>query len=1014
MRDETDYYSMSYRQGYWDGVQASESGEVGIEDGVYITKHKAKSSKARHRQQDEVPQALTPELPQTIYPEAATYPRQQFEAPAPVVVSPPVATEEQRASTRRHIINITLYSASLLLVSGILLLAQTAGLGSVLKFILVWILIAACYLVGLILHARVPLLKPAAVSFVGTALAAVPIAGIVMYNLVTKEAALCWFFTSLIGMLMYAYATVQLKSQVLAYVTLLSFFIFSCTLPAVAHAQIVWYYVVMIVFGSLLTVLSHFKFSWLPQVFAQPVGVVSPIAVPLVLVVSPLSFMVMSTGEYAAVFGAATAYYLAQALTTQQGAWHQACWTLARTLAMVTVVTVASAVSGHSFVVMSITTMAVAFVNIMVSASSMKPRRAEMNHHEWMIWISFLATFAACLMVADVLNQGHAFIHMVHLSVIAVLSISLAIYLRRFEMAWPAVVALTALPVVGGIFAIQPSVGHGVIASLYALLIFLAMALRIGVLPRRSSAGGLSLIYVAVSVWLTAMAVALVGLGAFWWVAWWLLVAGICYIATWIERATVMLVFGNGAALMATTLVTRELGASVGVTAVILAWLHMAVSICSSELLRRAPIRGPELFSAGAISAAVYGGIVGLSVLNTANGDGMRLLGWIPAVAIFYWYAWRVRSIGVLALGHIAASVVPLLLALACGATWPLALGITAWVTFTVFVAASYISLLPQRVRTVSWRVGAIVAGIFGAVGFVMSSSDAERVLAWSAVATCLYYVAWVARSTGLLYSANLAAVVLAVLLCSWSGLDGTTTAVIVAWLGAVGFYGAGRIYRLVSGSIRVWQTMFVSGLLTALITAIPVAFFSGASAIWASLALIVVGATLCFDDYEWRRLRFVDIGAVIAMVGLQRAIALTAPGIDSLFYTHLWAGLLLVLAGVYRQMGRRSDAEARLVFALLAISFPLLFSALSGGAGKQVLFLVEHAILVVIGLAAIYRLAAIWGAVGVSFAVLYMLRGFTSVLTIIIGLVMIGAVIWVIIRANKKQPPQPPTTPAQ
>ena len=66
MRDETDYYSMSYRHGYWDGVQASESGEVGIEDGVYITKHKAKSSKARHRTQGEVPQTITPELPQTI------------------------------------------------------------------------------------------------------------------------------------------------------------------------------------------------------------------------------------------------------------------------------------------------------------------------------------------------------------------------------------------------------------------------------------------------------------------------------------------------------------------------------------------------------------------------------------------------------------------------------------------------------------------------------------------------------------------------------------------------------------------------------------------------------------------------------------------------------------------------------------------------------------------------------------------------------------------------------------
>lgn len=250
--DTLDYYSMSYRQGYWDGVRATEQ-KHGIS-----------------------PELASPEPAINPEPAALTYAVGDYDAAAEAAAADPslnyvdvplqmspygyvttldspspdaaymgqplapttITNDERRERNRSHTINIALYVASLLLVSGIILLAQTIGLSSVVKFAIVWLLIFVFYVAGFVINRHVPILKPAAVAFIGTALAAVPIAGITMYYLVTKDAAICWLVTSLIGSAMYIHATMAMKSQLLAYVSILSLFIFSCTLPAVSHAQV--------------------------------------------------------------------------------------------------------------------------------------------------------------------------------------------------------------------------------------------------------------------------------------------------------------------------------------------------------------------------------------------------------------------------------------------------------------------------------------------------------------------------------------------------------------------------------------------------------------------------------------------------------------------------------------------------------------------------------------------------------------------------------------------------------
>ncbi|MBP6038304.1 MAG: hypothetical protein KA604_03110 [Candidatus Saccharimonas sp.] len=1018
-RNRTDYYSMSYRQGYWDGVKAAESGQVSTKDQVsYAPAHVESNT---HPVQQSTAQVDDAYMLAIQAQEPAAQPIATIASPIAYSQQPaaPILREQppHRAAEPRHqTINIALYVASLLLVSGVILLAQTIGLADGLKFALVWLMILVYYVAGFVLIARVPLLKPAAVTFVGTALASIPVAGITMYYLVSKNAALCWLITSLIGTVLYVFATVRLRSQFLAYISILSFFIFSITLPAVAQAQLIWYYVVMIAFGSLLTLLSYFKIALVPKVFAEPINYTSPIGVPLALAASFVSFMVMSPVEYAAVFGAASLFYTAQALTARSNRWRTVAWTAARSLIMLCAVSVAAAMSDRSIEVISVTLVAAAFVNIAVSLANLKQQERSGTHHEIMLWVSIGAMFVATMMVGDIWHQDHAFIASVHLAVITFAAVTAAVRLKRLELAWPALASLTALPAMVMLYVIQPAVNQRVLAITYIVFVLLALLIRVVIVPRQASVHARSLVYVSIAIWMNAAASSMSGLDTAWWAAWWALLAAVCYVITWIERGAVALVFGNGALLIAAWLVGERMGMSNSTIAVSLVFIHMAVSIGMSELFARTNPTNRGLFHTSTISSIVYGSILALGTFVLVETDQLRTISWLSLVTILYWSFWRIRSLSVLVLAHITASIEILLVSRMAGFSWLLSLGITAWVALIGLVTAEQVTKNRNiRESQVHRQTGLIIAITLGTLSLVVSGESSAHVVVWSAAVMAMYYSSWKRRSVPLLYTANAAMVLLMTLTCSWGKLSFTLAAVCIAWASIFGFYGAGRVYREKFGSIRVWQAMFLSAIVTSLVASSLTLFASSSLEVLAgSLALMAAGLLLCYDDYEFKRLHYVDLGAIIAMFGLQRAIGVMTPGLDSLVYTHLWAFLLIGLWSLYYKQGKKIHAQTRLVFALIVLSIPALFAALDGGTGYQILFLIEHALMVVVGLARAYRLLTIWGAIGVSFAVLYMLRGYTSLLTITIGLAIIGVVVWVIVRNNTKTPPPlPPTTPA-
>ena len=97
-------------------------------------------------------------------------------------------------------------------------------------------------------------------------------------------------------------------------------------------------------------------------------------------------------------------------------------------------------------------------------------------------------------------------------------------------------------------------------------------------------------------------------------------------------------------------------------------------------------------------------------------------------------------------------------------------------------------------------------------------------------------------------------------------------------------------------------------------------------------------------------------------------------------------------------------STTVHLVLALSVFSLPTLVLAFAGDSVMEILFLIEHSLMVVVGLALNKRLITTWGAVCVTLALIYLLSGYTYVLAILAGISIIVAVTIVVARAQRSK----------
>lgn len=226
----------------------------------------------------------------------------------PVANETPEAAAARKAKRDQQNINVTLYVASLLLVAAGALFVGTS-LPGMFRFVGIGFITALFYLSGLMIHARVPRLQPAAVAFVGTGLALIPVTGLAMYSFVLHSGPAAWLVTSAIGTIAYAYTAVRLDNKVLAFLSLSFVVSTAWSGVSILGGALVWYFTAMIGLAILLTLGALLRPRWLPPLYVRPLMVLHPYVVPVVALAVTLTPAFLAQGEYALVMFMCGTYF---------------------------------------------------------------------------------------------------------------------------------------------------------------------------------------------------------------------------------------------------------------------------------------------------------------------------------------------------------------------------------------------------------------------------------------------------------------------------------------------------------------------------------------------------------------------------------------------------------------------------------------------------------------------------------------------------------------------------------
>jgi len=229
-----------------------------------------------------------------------------------------LAADKRRRDLRN--INITLYSASLLLVAAAALFIGIS-IPEEARFAGIVLLTALFYSSGLVIHSRRKNLRPAAVAFTGTGLALIPVVGLALHNFLLHDAALAWLATSLVGTAAFAYAAARLDSRVVTYLALTFLLSTALASGAAVRSGIVWYFVFTVLLATLVSLAAVRRPGWLRNVYLDAFVHSHRYLVPATAAAALLTAAELGWGPLAVLFLAIAGYY---AVLVWQGPAEQA------------------------------------------------------------------------------------------------------------------------------------------------------------------------------------------------------------------------------------------------------------------------------------------------------------------------------------------------------------------------------------------------------------------------------------------------------------------------------------------------------------------------------------------------------------------------------------------------------------------------------------------------------------------------------------------------------------------
>ena len=1008
--------SEDYQRGYWDGVRDAQNGRAKIEDSdgqaKLITENQAAVSQSTGLvligDEEEEPDAAPPTDAAPIE-EKTNIPDEK----AQIVERLSPVSSKDKEKNRQTTINIALYTASLLLTAGILLLAQTIELSAQLRFSLVWLFIFVYYVTGQVLYARLPILKPASTAFIGTALAAVPIGGWSMHLLLGIDPALCWLVTSFIGTFLCVDATVRLNSQPLAYISLLSMFTMTTSLPAVMHAQLVWYYAAVLLFGCLMTLAAYFS-NHFPRQFTEPLTLVNPFIVPSTLLLAIGSSVHMGTLDVSMLLLISVIYYFTVALVEKSKDMRTYELTTARVLLMAATASFTMYLSNNDSLVAGIALGVAALGNMIWSIGSIRTQKQPDKQHEIVLWVSFVASLVAFLVIAGVESPLRDMIIFILLSMISVATFAALALLRRTRFGGMVVISgILLVPAGVRLFGLEPITALHVHYSIFMFMAFLPVVCRLLVLKRPNITKSQAiLVYGAAAAWwLMTVFIALAFLTAhpagegMLYLSDSVAVAAIVMgIAAWREKAY-GLVIGIHASFLAIALLLASYFKMAGENlAILMAWLNGLSLLLLVEWLynyrKEAAVKCRELLLYSAIGAAI---LIIFSSIHPAV--------WLPLVALLYYAFYRRREDGYLGGAYLATIALVLLFLHWLNVPLSDNFTITAWVTFVGFGMVYWLLAMNKRASITSDMT--LLAATVPAVTLSMINLSTTyelpfKILGWLAAVAALYMVVYAKRDwRPMAILAHPSLVLLFYLIAEWLGVQLEFMSIVSLIIFAV-FYGAAVTARTKKLSVYWYYASFWSAIgwsMTLLLMAMTASITTEA-VLLVTLTWAVNGSALIAEGLPKKNIPYFDSGILLVLCGILFAIHMLIAPIHDIVVPYLCSAAILSGAVMsWRWLGyAHIYTIAHLVLALTVFSLSTLVLALRGDNAMEILFLVEHSLMVIIGLALGRRLITIWGAVGVTLALIYLLSGYAYALAILAGLSIITAVVVVVARGQRNK----------
>ena len=1009
-------YSEDYRQGYWDGVRDAQNGCAKIENDNGQVRLITENQNAASRLANMPLNISKNENLDNIIPTSVSTAEERVNTVAAPVENNIERTshidDKEKERGRKTTINIALYTASLLLTAGILLLAQAINLSIQLRFGLVWLFIFIYYIIGQILYARLPILKSASTALIGTALAAVPIGGWIMNLLLGIDPAWCWLITSVIGAVLCVDATVRLNSRPLAYVSLLSMFTMTTSLPAVVHAQLVWYYVVMLLFGCLMTVAAYFS-SRFPRQFVEPLNVVNPFIVPMTMFIALSSSAYMGTLDISVLLFTSVAYYFTVALVEKSKKMRTYELTTARLLLMVMATSFTMYLSDDNQLVVSVILGLAALGNIIWSATSMYIQKQYDRHHEIVLWASFVVSLSALFGVIGSGDSLRIMVAFTFIGVISAISLAILFLLRRVRFGVMVVISgILLVPIGITLFNIDIAIAPRVQYLIFLFMTPLPVICRLLILKRPNiSKSQAALVYGAASTWLlmamftSAMIATYATDEALMCLSGAIAIgAGIMSVAVWREKVYEFVVGVHTSLMLSVFLLALGFAVSGENISILMAWINVLSLLIVEWLYHRhsnAVVKSRELFLYSIIGVAI---IVVLSSIHP--------IVWLPLVVSLYYAFYRCRREVYLGGAYLTTIIFVLLSLHWLNIPFNDNLTIAAWVSLVGFGSLYWLLRMNRQSSIIGDMTlcAAIVPAIVLPTINLLAIYDllSFKILGWLAAVAALYMAVLAKRDWRIMtIAAHPSLVLLLCLIAQWFTIPLEFMSVVALIVFAV-FYGLAIAARIRKMSSRWYYSSFYSaiGWSVVLLSIATSVSATAASVILAALVWIINGIALMFEGVPKKNILYFDSGVLLILCGVLFTIKNLALPVHAITIPYLWSAAILSGAVMsWRWLGYiQVFTLAHLVLALATFSLSTLVLALAGDSVMEILFLIEHSLMVVVGLVLNKRLITTWGAVCVTLALIYLLSGYTYVLAILAGISIIVAVTIVVARAQRSK----------